>query len=101
MALYAIADTHLSLGGTNKSMTVFSGWDDYVERLEEHWRNLVTEDDTVVIAGDISWGMNLKQAKDDFAFLHSLPGRKLIFNQKSMELQTPCFSLFHHEKSRK
>lgn len=77
MALFAIADTHLSLG-TNKSMTVFSGWDDYVSRLEENWRNIVKPEDTVVIAGDISWGMNLKQAKEDFAFLHSLPGRKLI-----------------------
>ena len=59
MALFAIADTHLSLS-TNKSMNVFSGWDDYVERLERHWREIITEDDTVVIAGDISWGMNLK-----------------------------------------
>lgn len=78
MALFAIADTHLSLD-TNKSMTVFSGWDDYVTRLEENWRSIVKPEDTVVIAGDISWGMNLKQARDDFAFLHSLPGRKLIF----------------------
>ena len=77
MALFAIADTHLSLT-TNKSMSVFSGWDDYVVRLEENWRNLVKPEDTVVIAGDISWGMNLKQARDDFAFLHNLPGRKLI-----------------------
>ena len=78
MALFAIADTHLSLS-TNKSMNVFSGWDDYVERLERHWREIVTEEDTVVIAGDISWGMNLKQAQKDFAFLHNLPGKKLIF----------------------
>lgn len=78
MALFAIADTHLSLN-TNKSMNVFSGWDDYVERLERHWRELITDEDTVVIAGDISWGMNLKQAKEDFAFLNRLPGRKLIF----------------------
>ena len=78
MALFAIADTHLSLS-TNKSMNVFFGWDDYVERLERHWREIVTDDDTVVIAGDISWGMNLKQAQKDFAFLHSLPGKKLIF----------------------
>lgn len=77
MALFAIADTHLSLS-TNKSMNVFSGWDDYVERLERHWRELITDDDTVVIAGDISWGMNLKQAYEDFAFLNSLPGKKLI-----------------------
>ena len=78
MALFAIADTHLSLS-TNKSMNVFSGWDDYVERLERHWRELITDDDTVVIAGDVSWGMNLKQAQADFAFLNRLPGKKLLF----------------------
>lgn len=78
MALFAIADTHLSLT-TNKSMSVFSGWDDYVSRLEEHWRRLIGPEDTVVIAGDISWGMSLEQAREDFAFLHSLPGKKLIF----------------------
>lgn len=77
MALFAIADTHLSLS-TNKSMNVFSGWDDYVERLERHWRELITDEDTVVIPGDVSWGMNLKQAQADFAFLNSLPGKKLI-----------------------
>lgn len=77
MALFAIADTHLSLS-TNKSMNVFSGWDDYVERLEQNWRQLITNEDTVVIAGDVSWGMNLKQAQADFAFLNSLPGKKLI-----------------------
>ena len=77
MALFAIADTHLSLS-TNKSMNVFSGWDDYVERLEQNWRQLITNEDTVVIAGDVSWGMNLKQAQKDFAFLNGLPGKTLI-----------------------
>lgn len=78
MALYAIGDTHLSLDG-HKPMTVFDGWDAYVERLENNWRRLVTPEDTVVIAGDISWAMSLESARTDFAFLHSLPGRKLIF----------------------
>lgn len=78
MALYAIGDTHLSLG-TDKPMTVFPGWDNYVERLEENWRRLVSEEDTVVIAGDISWGMSLEQALPDFQFLQSLPGQKLLF----------------------
>ena len=78
MALYAIGDTHLSLG-TDKPMTVFSGWDNYVERLEENWCRLVSDEDTVVIAGDISWGMSLEQALPDFQFLQSLPGQKLLF----------------------
>ena len=77
MALFAIADTHLSLG-TDKPMDVFRGWKDYVPRLEQNWRALVAPEDTVVIAGDISWGMSLEQAAADFAFLHALPGKKLL-----------------------
>lgn len=77
MALYAIGDTHLSLS-VNKPMTVFHGWDDYVQRLKTNWRALVAPEDTVVIPGDVSWGMSLEQAKADFAFLQSLPGRKLL-----------------------
>lgn len=78
MSLYAISDPHLSLT-TDKSMTVFPGWDDYVMRLEKQWRQLVTPEDTVVLAGDISWAMTLDDALEDFRFLHALPGRKLLF----------------------
>ncbi len=77
MALFAIADTHLSINKP-KSMTVFRGWDDYVQRLEKNWRQLIGPEDTVVIAGDVSWGINLQEAADDFAFLHALPGKKLL-----------------------
>ncbi len=78
MSLFVISDPHLSLA-TDKSMTVFSGWDDYVHRLETHWRQLVEPQDTVVLAGDISWAMALEDAREDFQFLQDLPGRKLIF----------------------
>lgn len=77
MALFAIADLHLSLG-TDKPMDIFEGWKDYVPRLEQNWRAIVGEDDTVVIAGDISWAMKLSEAVQDFRFIQSLPGRKLI-----------------------
>lgn len=78
MALYVISDTHLTFDA-DKSMTIFHGWDDYVERLEKNWRQLVTDEDTVVIPGDVSWGISLEQARADFAFLDALPGRKLLF----------------------
>ncbi|MBQ7541885.1 MAG: metallophosphoesterase [Clostridia bacterium] len=77
MSLFAIADTHLSFG-TDKPMDVFRGWQDYEARLADNWRAVVQAQDTVVIAGDISWGMDLAQTLPDFAFLHTLPGRKLI-----------------------
>ncbi len=77
MSLYAIADLHLSLGA-DKPMDIFSGWSGYVERLEKNWRRLVTDDDTVVIGGDVSWAMKLEETYEDFKFIDSLPGRKIL-----------------------
>ncbi len=77
MAIYTIADLHLSLS-SQKSMEKFSGWENYVARLEENWRSTVGEGDTVVLPGDISWGMSLQESLEDFRFLHSLPGEKLL-----------------------
>lgn len=77
MALFAIADLHLSLG-EDKPMDIFAGWSDYVERLEESWRSRITDGDTVVIGGDISWAMKLEETLTDFRFIHSLPGKKLL-----------------------
>lgn len=78
MSLYTISDLHLSLGEAKKSMEVFPGWENYVERLEKNWKSTVSEDDSVVICGDISWAMKLEEAVKDFEFLNSLPGEKII-----------------------
>lgn len=77
MALYAIADLHLSTS-VNKPMDIFGGWEGHVERLAENWNKTVSEEDTVVIPGDISWGMDLGEAKSDFGFIHGLNGVKII-----------------------
>lgn len=77
MAVFTIADLHLSLG-TDKPMDIFNGWNNYVQRLEKNWRAIVKESDTVVIVGDISWAMRLEEIENDFRFLHSLPGQKLL-----------------------
>ena len=77
MALFVLGDTHLSLGAS-KPMDVFPGWNGYVERLERNWRKLIKPEDTIVLAGDISWAMRLTDTRKDFAFLQQLPGQKLI-----------------------
>lgn len=77
MSLFVIADLHLSFG-CNKPMDVFPGWKDYTQRLEQNWRSLVKESDTVVIAGDVSWAMKLEETEQDFAFIHRLPGQKIL-----------------------
>ena len=77
MSVFVIADLHLSLG-TDKPMDIFRGWDGYEKRLEENWRKLITDNDTVVIPGDISWAMKLSDTFEDFRFINGLPGRKLF-----------------------
>ena len=80
MALYVISDLHLSTNqSTNKSMEKFGPrWKNYTEKLNKNWRALVNDGDTVIIPGDISWAMTLEEARSDFLFLDSLPGKKLI-----------------------
>ena len=77
MHLFAISDLHLSFSA-DKPMDVFPGWENYIERIYNNWQKTVGKDDTVVIAGDISWAMNLKEALEDFKFLDSLNGKKII-----------------------
>ncbi|MBS6628612.1 MAG: metallophosphoesterase [Clostridiales bacterium] len=77
MSLFAIADTHLSFA-SGKPMDDFPGWSDYTKRLEENWNRLVAPQDTVVIAGDISWAQNFDELLADFQYLQRLNGRKII-----------------------
>lgn len=77
MSIYTIADLHLSFG-TNKPMDDFYGWRGYVDKIRENWVNNIHYEDTVVIPGDFSWGMNFEEALPDFCFLNSLPGDKII-----------------------
>ena len=77
MALYAIGDTHLSIG-KDKPMDIFGpAWDNHTEKLRAGFSKLHS-DDTCVICGDISWGMGLEDTLEDFLFIDSLPGRKII-----------------------
>ena len=80
VAIYAMADLHLStLDTTDKSMEVFGHrWTDYMQRIEANWRHLVTDDDTVIIPGDVSWALSLEEAESDMRFIDSLPGKKII-----------------------
>lgn len=78
MSLYVMGDLHLSIGVPEKTMNVFAGWQDYQELIEKNWLTYINNEDTIVLAGDISWGMSLEQAKADFNFINNLPGKKVI-----------------------
>ncbi len=75
MALYAIGDPHLSFG-TDKPMDIFGPeWENHPDRLRQGFLENVQPEDTVLLCGDLSWGMNLAQCEEDFRFLNDLPGR--------------------------
>ena len=77
MALYALADLHLAFGA-NKPMDVFGGrWEGYMDKLEAAL-SVLRDEDTLVIPGDFCWALDLEEAKADFAFIDSVPGRKLF-----------------------
>lgn len=79
MALFVIADLHLDIKTNEKSMEVFGQrWLGYVEKIRKNWIRVVGENDTVIIPGDISWGLSLDDAIEDLKFIDSLPGRKII-----------------------
>ena len=77
MALYTIGDLHLSLG-SDKPMDIFGDrWQNYVEKIQRGF-SAVTENDTTVLCGDLSWGMSLEESLNDLTFIHNLPGRKIL-----------------------
>lgn len=60
-------------------MDIFgSRWDNHAEKLAEEWKKIVTDNDTVVIPGDISWGSSFEEAYEDLKFINDLPGKKII-----------------------
>ena len=81
MSIFAISDLHLSFcPQVYKPMDVYGpGWHDHAQRLRRNWLQTVTEDDTVVIPGDISWGLKLEEARYDLDWIDELPGRKVLF----------------------
>lgn len=78
MSVFTIADLHLS-HSTNKPMDIFGArWENHTERLFENWQSVVKPEDTVIIAGDISWGMRTEDTLADFEFIEKLNGKKII-----------------------
>ena len=77
MALYAIGDLHLCLGAP-KPMDVFGGnWTGYMDKLKEGM-SVITQEDTTVLMGDLSWALSLEESTADFAWINEIPGRKII-----------------------
>ena len=81
MRLYAIGDTHLSFApGVDKPMDAFGPeWENHWQKLYNNWTEEIKDDDYVIVAGDLSWGLGIAEAKYDLDWLKALPGTKIFF----------------------
>lgn len=78
MKVFAISDLHLSIFNP-KPMDIFGGaWENYVDKIAAAWNAKVSDEDLVLIAGDISWAMSLENAVPDLKFISAWKGRKVI-----------------------
>lgn len=78
MKIYAISDLHLSFN-CDKPMDIFGGnWEGYTNKIKDNWTKKVTDDDIVLVAGDISWAMKLDEVTQDLNWISELPGTKII-----------------------
>lgn len=79
MSVFVIADLHLATVNKQKSMEIFGKrWKNYIEKLRINWQAIVSKNDTVIIPGDISWGLTTSDALNDLIWLDALPGKKII-----------------------
>ena len=78
MKIFAISDLHLCLSGA-KPMDIFGAtWENYLDIIKQDWNNRVSDEDYVLMAGDMSWALKLEEATNDLEFLQSLKGHKII-----------------------
>lgn len=78
MAIYTIADLHLSFS-TDKPMDIFgTNWENYEEKIKEDWLKKVKKEDYIILPGDFSWAMYLEETVKDFEFINQLPGKKIL-----------------------
>lgn len=79
MTIWAIGDLHLAIGVPEKSMEAFGEpWMGYLDKLQSNWLKSISEDDLVLIPGDISWAMHPHEAKADLEWIGKLPGTKVL-----------------------
>ena len=78
MKILSISDLHLDINNT-KPMDIFGPvWHDYIDKIVSNWNEMVTDEDIVILAGDLSWAMKLDDVVPDFEFLGTLKGTKII-----------------------
>ncbi|MGL5675693.1 MAG: metallophosphoesterase [Cellulosilyticaceae bacterium] len=77
MKVFAIGDLHLAQS-VAKPMAIFGGqWENHIEKIKEAWETTVSDEDLVILCGDLSWAMRFHEAEKDLGFIDALPGYKI------------------------
>ena len=108
MTIWAIADLHFSFGVPDKEMGLFGeNWTDHHIKLKESWKAQIQPDDLVLIAGDISWALKLKDVIPDLEWIDALPGTKVMIRgnhdywwgspTKIREILPPSVHIIHND----
>jgi len=78
MSIYIIGDLHLAFS-QDKPMSIFGqNWEKHHEKIKQNWIEKVKPQDTVILAGDFSWATYLEDTYEDFSYLNTLPGKKIL-----------------------
>ena len=107
MSIFALADLHLAVAHPEKDMKVFGpNWEGYMEKMAANWRKAVSDDDLVLLPGDISWAMRPQEARTDLEWIDALPGTKIMIRgnhdlwwgslKKVREICPPSIIPLHH-----
>lgn len=76
--IWIIGDLHLPFG-QYKPMDIFGkNWVNYTEKIEKNWKEKISEEDIIFLAGDFSWAMKIEDSLPDFQFINNLPGKKIL-----------------------
>ncbi len=74
--IYGIGDLHLDYS-KEKPMDIFGpNWENHEEKIFNNWREIVREEDLVLLPGDISWALKIDEAYNDLKKIDELPGKK-------------------------
>lgn len=76
--IYAIGDLHFDYS-KRKPMDIFGdNWKDHEGQIIDNWNEKITDNDLILIPGDISWALKLEEAYYDLERIEKLPGTKAM-----------------------
>ena len=80
MSLYAIGDLHLHFQSELKAPGQLHDpvWKNHEAVFRRNCEKLIKPEDTLLLAGDHSWGRNMSECAKDLEYICSLPGIKVL-----------------------